>query len=233
MDHFRCACRRAIHVRIGPCGDRCRVAGDEHFAAAVINDETNIEQTKGTTTLADFDDSVSVFDDVNNTGNATVSQTSKLTIAGGQLTGFSVQGDGVGIGDGWTPPGCSISSSTSRRPAFTSRPPAASAAAGRPAGRSSRSCPRWWVRPKPIISEMPADADVNFGKNGTLAPGRYDVARRVRRRRPRRLRVPGRTSHSASARPPCRSRCRRAVWEARRCSPPVSSGYVVRRGRRS
>jgi hypothetical protein len=151
------------------------VSRETSIRAAVVNDKTNIEHTKGTTTLADFDDSVSVFDDVNNTGNATVSQTSKLTVTGGQLTGFSVQGDGVGIGDGVDATGVFhlVFDVTSPGVHFTS---AGSIGGSGQAGGEVQSFVFTKVgASKPIISEMPFDADVNFGKNGTLTPGRYDV----------------------------------------------------------
>jgi hypothetical protein len=151
------------------------VSRETSIRAAVVNDQTNIEQTKGTTTLADFDDSVSVSDDQNNTGNATVSQTAKLTITGGQLAGFSVQGDGLGIGDGADATGVFhlVFDVTSPGVRFTS---AGSIGGSGQAGGEVQSFVFIKVgASKPIISEMPFDADVNFGKDGTLAPGRYDV----------------------------------------------------------
>jgi hypothetical protein len=151
------------------------VSRETSIRTAVVNGQTNIEQTKGTSTLADFDDSVSVSDDQNNTGNATVSQVSKLTIAGGQLTGLSVQGDGSGIGDGADATGLFhlVLDITSSGVRFTSA--GTIGGSGQGGGETQSFVFTRVGASQPIISEMPFDADADLGATGLLNPGRYDL----------------------------------------------------------
>jgi hypothetical protein len=65
---------------------------DSSVRAAIIGEQTNLVDTKHTSTFADFTDTASVFDDEHGSGNAFADQASKLTIVNGELRGFEVHG---------------------------------------------------------------------------------------------------------------------------------------------